>query len=128
MSHRVLVVEDNDEVRQLLVDVLSRSGFEVLQAANGEEGTHRALSQQPDIVVLDLSLPTKSGWDVATEISQGSVGKIPIIALTGHASDTDRQKAFESGCSAYLSKPCRPRDLITQIERILEPNKGTGSR
>jgi CheY-like chemotaxis protein len=120
MARRILVVEDSDDARRLLVDALSSHGYEVLEAGSGEEAIDRVLSERPDLVVLDMSLPAKSGWEVAAEVSQGPAGDIPIIALSGYTSETDRQKALEAGCVIYLEKPCRPRDLISQIERILE--------
>lgn len=119
MAHRILVVEDSEDSRLLLVDALTYHGFEVLEAGDGDEAIDRILTERPDLVVLDMSLPARSGWDVAAEVSQGSCGDIPIIALTGYTSEVHQQKALESGCAAFLRKPCRPRDLITQIERIL---------
>ena len=119
MTYRILIVEDSDDNRELLVDALSFRGFEVLEAIDGQQAVDLILAERPDLVVLDMSLPVKSGWAVAEEVRDGAVSDTPIIALTAHASEMDRQRALESGCRQYLCKPCRPRDLIAEIERIL---------
>ena len=119
MSHRILVVEDSEDNRELLVDALSFRGFEVLEAIDGQQAVDLILAERPDLVVLDMSLPVKSGWAVAEEVREGPAADIPIIALTAYASEVDRQRALESGCKQYLCKPCRPRDLIAEIERML---------
>jgi two-component system cell cycle response regulator DivK len=119
MAHRILVVEDDKDSRELLVDALRYHGFEALEAGDGQEALDCMLSEQPDLVVLDMSLPVKSGWDVAVEARESPAGRIPIIALTGYGSERGGEEMAESGCAAWLRKPCRPRDLIAEIERVL---------
>lgn len=121
MTKRVLIVEDNLDSRELMADALEFSGFEVLQASDGEKGEAAAIEQKPDIILLDISLPVKSGWDVASSLqSNADTNQIPIIALTAHARAEDQQRALDEGCSSYLPKPVKPKAVIEEIHRLLK--------
>lgn len=120
MTKRVLIVEDNLDSRELMADALEFSGFEVLQASDGEKGEAAAIEQKPDIILLDISLPVKSGWDVASSLqANADTNHIPIIALTAHARAEDQQRALDEGCRSYLPKPVKPKAVIEEIRRLL---------
>ncbi|RJP33482.1 MAG: response regulator [Candidatus Omnitrophota bacterium] len=120
MSTRILVVEDNQDSRELLVDALEFADYTVIQAADGLEGETKAKSEQPDLILLDISLPVKAGWDVAAALREDEITKnIPIIALTAHARQEDKERALNAGCTSYLPKPVKPRDVLKEIDRLL---------
>lgn len=121
MSKRVLIVEDNLDSRELMADALEFADFEVLQASDGEKGEAAAIEHVPDIILLDISLPLKSGWDVAASLQANEKTKqIPIIALTAHARAEDQQRALDEGCRSYLPKPVKPKAVIEEINRLLD--------
>jgi CheY-like chemotaxis protein len=117
---RVLLVEDNEMNRDMLSRRLTRSGFEVTVAADGQEGIETALRELPDIILMDMSLPVVDGW-AATRIlkTKGSAQSIPVIALTAHAMAGDRAKALECGCDDYDTKPIEMTRLLEKIDRLL---------
>lgn len=118
---RILVVEDHTDSRELLCDALEFSGFEVLQAVDGEQGEQAALNDSPDAIVLDMSLPIKSGWDVAESLrSNKALAAVPILALTAHARKEDEERALAVGCSRYLSKPIKPTQVIRILNEVLQ--------
>jgi DNA-binding response OmpR family regulator len=120
MTKRVLIIEDNLDSRELMADMLEFAGFEVLQAIDGEKGEAAAIEHKPDIILLDISLPIKSGWDVAASLqSNADTSHIPIIALTAHARAEDQQRALDEGCRSYLPKPVKPKAVIEEINRLL---------
>src|SRR5437868_2749572 len=103
---RVLLVEDNEDNRDMLSRRLQRRGHEIVIAVDGEEGVAKAQSESPDIILLDMSLPQMDGWTVARTIRALPGGDtIPIIALTAHAMQGDREKALQAGCNEYDTKP-----------------------
>jgi len=113
---RILLVEDNEMNRDMLSRRLARRGFEVLMAEDGEQAVSMALSERPDIVLMDVSLPLKDGWQAAREIRASPAGAgIRIIALTAHAMSDDRIRALEAGCDDYETKPV---DFPRLLERI----------
>lgn len=120
MPTRLLLVEDNEMNRDMLCRRLQRRGYEVLTAADGQQGLDLALAEQPDLVLMDLSLPEVDGWE-ATRRLKGSpdTEHIPVIALTAHALFGDREKALAVGCDDYATKPVDLRKLIAAIEALL---------
>lgn len=123
MGKAILIVEDNLDSRELMADALEFAGYAVLQAKDGEEAVQLAKENLPGLILLDISLPKKSGWDVAAEVrAHADTREIPIIALTAHARADDRDRAFEAGCNSYLPKPVKPKDVIQEIERLLAPS------
>jgi len=113
---RILLVEDNEMNRDMLSRRLARRGFEVLMAEDGEQAVSMALSERPDIVLMDMNLPLKDGWQAAREIRASPAGAgIRIIALTAHAMSDDRIRALEAGCDDYETKPV---DFPRLLERI----------
>ena len=96
---KILLVEDNDLNRDMLSRRLIKRGFEVLSAVNGKEGIDKAVTDNPDLILMDLSLPIINGWDATREIKANkNTSNIPIIALTAHAMAEDRKKALDAGC------------------------------
>jgi len=118
---KILVVEDNEMNRDMLSRRLQRRGYEVIMAFDGGEGIEMATSQNPDLILMDMSLPVIDGWEATRRLkSAPGTGSIPIIALTAHAMAGDREKAMEAGCDDYDSKPIELPRLLSKIEAILQ--------
>jgi len=111
---KILLVEDNEDNRDMLSRRLERKGFDVSIAVNGQEGVSKAEAEHPDLILMDMSLPVMDGWE-ATRCLKAKVetSAIPIIALTAHAMSSDRDKAMEAGCDDYDTKP-------VNLERLLD--------
>lgn len=115
---RILLVEDNEMNRDMLSRRLARKGYEVLLAVDGGEGVAMAKSQQPDLILMDMSLPVLDGWEATRAIrTEASTQAIPIIALTAHAMDGERAKALEAGCNDFDTKPVDLPRLLEKIEQ-----------
>lgn len=118
---KILLVEDNEMNRDMLSRRLQRKGYEVVMAVNGVEGVNMTRTEQPDIVLMDMSLPEMDGWEATKEIrADVKTESIPIIALTAHAMSGDREKALEAGCDDYDTKPVEFTRLLTKIETLLK--------
>lgn len=115
----ILLVEDNEMNRDMLVRRLRRKGFEVMIAGDGETGLEMAAAERPDLILLDLSLPGIDGWEAARRLKAADTAAIPIIALTAHAMTGDREKALAAGCDDYDTKPIEFPRLIEKIQRLL---------
>lgn len=121
MSSRILLVEDNEMNRDMLSRRLSRRGFAVTIAVDGQEGLDQVLTVRPDLVLLDMDLPVVDGWEVARRLkAAAATASIPIIALTAHAMVGDRDRALEAGCDDYDTKPVEFTRLVSKIEALLE--------
>ncbi|WP_157015550.1 response regulator [Mesorhizobium xinjiangense] len=117
---KILLVEDNEMNRDMLSRRLSRSGFEVLIADNGKAGVELAVSEKPDLILMDMSLPVMDGWEATRRIKADlATSSIPVIALTAHAMAGDRDMALEAGCDDYDSKPVDLSRLVRKIEQLL---------
>jgi len=120
MSQRILIADDDYDLRTIVSDYLRSLGFETVLATNGEEALSGIKAQKPDLVVLDLSMPKMSGWDVAKAVREDPESRrIPIIAFTAHALKGADTHALESGCDAYLAKPFDPDVLLEKIRKLL---------
>lgn len=118
---RILLVEDNELNRDMLSRRLGRRGFEVLLAKDGAEGIAQAETLQPDLILMDMSLPVLDGWEVARRLKAApATAPIPIIALTAHVMTGDREKALEAGCDDYDVKPVEFDRLLVKIEALLK--------
>lgn len=117
MQNRVLLVEDDDELRQLLARYLTGQGFDVREAANGNDGLSLATDGFADVVVLDIMLPDISGLDVLRELRART--HLPVILLTARGDETDRIVGFEVGADDYIPKPCNPRELVARLQAVL---------
>jgi len=116
----ILIVEDNEDNLDMLSRRLIRKSFDVIVARNGEEGVQMATSSQPDLILMDMSLPVLDGWEATTMIKEAdSTGHIPIIALTAHAMVGDREKAMNAGCDDYDTKPVDLKGLLDKIDTLL---------
>lgn len=118
--YRLLLVEDNDMNRDMLSRRLSRKGYTVDCAVDGQAGIDQALQSQPDVIILDMSLPVKDGWTVARELkSAGLDWPVRIIALTAHVMEGDRERAMDAGCDDYETKPVDLKRLLGKIETLM---------
>ncbi len=121
MSRTVLVIEDNDQNLYLTRFLLEMRGYEVVAARDGPEGLQKARELSPDLILLDIQLPTMDGYAVARGLRQlDQVGRVPIIAVTSYAMVGDREKSLEAGCTGYLEKPINPETFVDEIERIAQ--------
>lgn len=117
MQNRILLVEDDDELRMLLSRYLVNQGFDVREAANGQDGLSLADDALTDVVVLDIMLPDISGLEVLRELRAKT--HLPVILLTARGDETDRIVGFEVGADDYIPKPCNPRELVARIQAVL---------
>ena len=117
---KVLLVEDNEMNRDILSRRLSRRGYVVVFAMDGQQGVEMARSEKPDIILMDMSLPMMDGWEATRRIkSDDAMRNAPVIGLTAHAMSGDREKALKAGCDDYDTKPVELDRLIEKIERLL---------
>ena len=117
----LLIVEDNEMNRDMLARRLQRRGYDILIATDGAEGLAAARERNPDLVLMDMSLPVIDGWEATRQLkSADATRKIPIIALTAHAMSGDRQKAVDAGCDDFDTKPIELDRLLGKIEQCLE--------
>tara|TARA_B100000614_G_C14276673_1_gene381694 strand:- start:66 stop:440 length:375 start_codon:yes stop_codon:yes gene_type:complete len=121
-EYRILIVEDNDALREMFRRRLIRRKYNVELANDGEEGLVKAAEHPPDLILLDMSLPGKNGWTIASELKSKSQTKnTPIIAITAHAMRGDRERALQAGCDDYISKPINFQNLYASMDRLLQP-------
>lgn len=120
MTKRILLVEDNDMNRDMLSRRLQKRAFEVLTAVDGQLGIEAARRDAPDLILMDLSLPEVDGWEATTVLKADERTRhIPVIALTAHAMDGEREKALAAGCDDYDTKPVELPRLLSKIEHFL---------
>ena len=120
MSKRILVVEDHEENRRIIRDVLTSAGYEMIEALTGEQGVELAASERPDLILMDIQLPGIDGYETTRRIKANpALRGIPIIAVTSYALSGDDAKAMQAGCDAYVAKPFSPRELLAKIRHYL---------
>ncbi|WP_426424898.1 response regulator [Bradyrhizobium genosp. A] len=120
---KILLVEDNEMNRDMLSRRLVRKGFEVVMAVDGGEAVNMAETEQPDLILMDMSLPVVDGWEATRQVkASATTGHIPIIALTAHAMSGDKEKALGAGCNDYDTKPIEMSRLLEKIEALLPPS------
>ena len=118
---KILIIEDRPPTSLVLKDLLLSQGYEVSCAYSGEEGYSQAVNIKPDLVILDLSLPSMNGWEVAGKIrGTPEIQGVPIIAITAHAIEYARDKSLRVGCNEYLLKPINHRILLNTIKNLLQ--------
>jgi CheY-like chemotaxis protein len=128
---KILIIEDNEMNRDMLARRLERRGFEVSTAEDGRTGLALARTQQPDLILLDMSLPEMDGWEVARTLKRDSgTQNIPVIALTAHAMTGDRETALNAGCEDYDTKPVDMGRLLGKMTSLFEkkPETRLGNR
>jgi CheY-like chemotaxis protein len=117
---KVLLVEDNEMNRDMLSRRLIRKGYEIVMAVDGEQAVAMAVSERPDLILMDMSLPVIDGWEATRQVKSADATKhIPVIALTAHAMSGDREKALEAGCDDYDTKPVELPRLLAKMEALL---------
>ncbi|MDH5370990.1 MAG: response regulator [Gammaproteobacteria bacterium] len=116
---KILLIEDNEDNRDMLSRRLERQGFDVSLAVDGEEGVSKAKAELPDLILMDMSLPVMDGWEATKSLKNlTETTNIPVIALTAHAMSSDREKAIEAGCDDYDTKPVDFKRLLEKIAQL----------
>jgi two-component system cell cycle response regulator DivK len=124
MSKRILVVEDQEDNRRIVRDLLTSVGYEIIEAVTGDEGVEMAGAHTPDLILMDIQLPGLDGYEAMRRIkADPALHQIPIIAVTSYALSGDDLKAQQAGCDAYVSKPFSPRVLLAKIREFV-PSAG----
>ena len=120
VSKRILVVEDHEENRRILRLLLTKAGFELIEAETGEDGVRLAETERPDLILMDIQLPGLDGYEATRRIKANpALRPVPLIVVTSYALSGDDVKAFEAGCDAYVTKPFVPRQLLAKIREYL---------
>jgi two-component system cell cycle response regulator DivK len=120
LSKRILIIEDQEDNRAILRDLLSQAGYELIEAADGEEGVKLAQMERPDLILMDIQLPVIDGYEATRRIkATADLKSIPIIAVTSYALSGDEAKARAAGCDGYVTKPFSPRDLLAKVRAYL---------
>lgn len=122
MTQRILVIEDQEDNRRIIRDLLANAGYEMIEALDGETGVRLAKSERPDLILMDIQLPVIDGYEATRRIkAEDELKPIPIIAVTSYALSGDDAKARIAGCDAYVAKPFSPRLLLAKIRQLLQP-------
>ncbi len=117
---RILVVEDNEDNLHLIMVLLQKSGFAILEARDGAEGVELAVKEKPDLILMDIGLPVLDGYEATKRIKAKEETKdIPVIALTSYAMVGDREKALNTGCDGYIEKPINPDTILAEIKKYI---------
>jgi two-component system cell cycle response regulator DivK len=118
---RVLVVEDTEDNRQIIRDLLTSAGYETIEAVTGEQGVAMAAEHRPDLILMDVQLPVLDGYEATRRIKANpALRHIPVIAVTSYALSGDEEKTRAAGCDAYVAKPFSPRLLLAKVRGFLE--------
>jgi two-component system cell cycle response regulator DivK len=120
MRNAVLIIEDHEDNRRIIRDLLTSAGYEIIEATSAGEGVTVAETYRPGLILMDIQLPDFDGYEATRRIkADPSLCQIPVIAVTSYALSGDEVKALEAGCDAYVTKPFSPRALLTQIREFL---------
>ena len=120
MSKRVLVIEDEEDNRRIVRDLLTSVGYDIIEAVTGEAGVTAASTHLPDLILMDIQLPGLDGYEATRRIKANpALRHIPIIVVTSYALSGDDVKAFAAGCDAYVTKPFSPRALLAKVQEFL---------
>ncbi len=118
---KVLLIEDNEMNRDMLSRRLTKRGYEVVMAIDGQQGIDMSVSEKPDLILLDMSLPVVDGWEAAQQIKANEISKpVPLIALTAHAMAADKERALSAGCDDFDTKPVELPRLLGKMETLLK--------
>ena len=124
MTKRILIIEDQEDNRAIMRDLLTGAGFELIEAVDGEEGVKLAQSEHPDLILMDIQLPVIDGYEATRQIRAiVDLKSIPIIAVTSYALSGDEAKTREAGCDGYVAKPFSPRQLLAKVREFLPDEK-----
>jgi two-component system, cell cycle response regulator DivK len=117
---RVLVVEDTEDNRQIIRDLLTSAGYEMIEATNGEQGVAMAAEHRPDLILMDIQLPVLDGYEATRRIKANpALRRIPVIAVTSYALSGDEERTRAAGCDAYVAKPFSPRLLLAKVREFI---------
>jgi len=120
MTQRILIVEDTEDNRRIVRDLLTSVGYELIEAVDGSEGVALAQSERPDLILMDIQLPGIDGYEATRRIRAiPDLAKVPIIAVTSYALSGDEAKTRAAGCDGYVAKPFSPRQLVAKIREFL---------
>jgi two-component system, cell cycle response regulator DivK len=120
MTQRILVVEDQEDNRRIIRDLLTSAGYDMIEAVDGEAGVRLAETERPDLILMDIQLPLLDGHEATRRIKQDpELRHIPIIVVTSYALSGDDAKAIAAGCDGYVAKPFSPRQLLATIRKFL---------
>ena len=124
MKNRILVVEDQEDNRRILRDMLTNAGYEVIEADNGGEALPSATANHPDLILMDIQLPVLDGYEATRRLkADPAVRAIPVIVITSYALSGDEGKARAAGCDDYVTKPYSPRQVLAKIRTYLSESK-----
>ena len=125
MTKRILVVEDQEDNRRIVRDLLASAGYEMIEALDGEAGVRLAGTERPDLILMDVQLPLLDGHEATRRIKRNpELRAIPLIVVTSYALSGDDAKAMAAGCDAYVAKPFSPRQLLATIRKFLSDAGG----
>jgi two-component system cell cycle response regulator DivK len=125
MTPRILVVEDQEDNRRIVRDLLASAGYQMIEALDGESGVRLAETERPDLILMDIQLPGVDGYEATRRIKANpELRSIPIIVVTSYALSGDDVKAMQAGCDAYVAKPFSPRQLLAKIREFLAEVEG----
>jgi two-component system cell cycle response regulator DivK len=117
---RILIVEDTEDNRQIMRDLLTHAGFDLVEAVDGEDGVAQARLHRPDLILMDIQLPVIDGYEATRRIkADPELRHIPIIAVTSYALSGDETKTRAAGCDGYVAKPFSPRQLLAKVHELL---------
>jgi len=120
MTKRILVVEDTEDNRQIIRDLLTSAGYEMIEALDGAEGVAMAAAHKPDLILMDMQLPVLDGYEATRRIkADPALAHIPVIAVTSYALAGDEAKTKAAGCNGYVAKPFSPRQLLAKVREFL---------
>ena len=120
MSKRILVIEDTEDNRTIIRDLLTSAGYEMIEAVTGEEGVAMAAEHKPDLILMDIQLPVIDGYEATRRIKAiPELKGTPVIAVTSYALAGDEQKTRDAGCDGYVAKPFSPRQLLAKVREFV---------
>jgi len=120
VSKRILVVDDQEDNRQILRDLLTSVGYEIIEAEDGEQAIIMAAARPPDLILMDIQMPILDGYEATRRMKADRAScAIPIIVVTSYALSGDEEKALAAGCDAYITKPYSPRQLLARVREFL---------
>jgi two-component system cell cycle response regulator DivK len=120
VTKRILIIEDQEDNRAIMRDLLSTAGYALIEAVDGEEGVRLARSERPDLILMDIQLPVLDGYEATRRIRAiADLKSVPIIAVTSYALSGDEAKTREAGCDSYVAKPFSPRELLAKVRALL---------
>jgi len=122
MSKKILIVEDTEDNRQILRDLLGTAGYTLFEASDGAEGIAKAAEHRPDLILMDIQMPVMDGYEATRRIkADPALKSIPVVAVTSYALSGDEEKTRAAGCDGYIAKPYSPRLMLAKVREIIGP-------